>query len=370
MELLNLTIALLAILVSLIYLYVKRSFSYWKRIGVPHEKPSFPHGNYKISAKTENYVTFTTNYYTKFKDTSKVCGMYLFTRPMMLLLDLELIKNIWVKDFSSFSDRSFYYNDKDDPLSAHLVALDGKKWRNVRTKLTPTFTSGKMKFMFPTIATVGGRLTECLSEWIQECDEFEIKSVLARFSMDVIGTCAFGIECNTLKDIDNDFYRMGRRAMDKPKYNQRQSVLLNDVKHFARFIGIKSMREDVTAFFLDIVKSTIEHRETNNIHRNDFMDLLIKLKTEDNESDATKGLTVNQIAAQAFLFFIAGYDSSSTTLLFSLYELALNKHVQTKLRQDIQNALEKHGEFTYEMMMDISYLDQTINGELFLICLY
>lgn len=138
MELLNISVALLIILASLIYWYIRRAFSYWKRLGVPHEEPVFPHGNVKGLGKTLTFVDFTRDYYAKFKGTTKVCGMYLFTRPIMVLLDLDLIKNILVKDFTSFSDRSFYYNDKDDPLSGHLVALDGKKWKNVRVKLTPT----------------------------------------------------------------------------------------------------------------------------------------------------------------------------------------------------------------------------------------
>lgn len=336
-------------------------------MGVAHVKPNIPYGNVKGLGTTESFVSFTQNYYSKFKGRELVCGMYLFTRPIMILLDLDLIKIILVKDFASFSDRSFYYNDKDDPLSGHLVALDGKKWKNVRAKLTPTFSSGKMKYMFPTITEVGDRLTEYLQDWTKENDEFEMKNILARFTMDVIGTCAFGIECNTLKDTDNDFYRMGRTAMEKPRYNQRVSFLLNDFKNIARFLGVKTIRDDVTAFFLNVVKSTIDYREKNNIQRNDFMDLLIKLKTDDNEGDFSKGLTVNQIAAQAFLFFLAGYETSATTMLFSLYELALNPHVQTRLRQEIQNAFKKHGNFTYEMMMDIPYLDQTINGEFFLL---
>lgn len=359
------SVGLLIVVASLIYWYIKRAFSYWKSMGVPHVEPDIPYGNVKGLGTTESFVNFTQNYYSKFKGTAQVCGMYLFTRPIMLLLDLDLIKTILVKEFTSFSDRSFYYNDKDDPLSGHLVALDGKKWKNVRVKLTPTFTSGKMKYMFPTITEVGDRLTEYLHEWTKDGDEFEMKNILARFTMDVIGTCAFGIECNTLRDIDNDFYRMGRTAMEKPRYNQRFTFLLNDFKNVARFFGVKTIRDDVTAFFLNVVQSTIEYREKHNIQRNDFMDLLIKMKTDNNEGDMSKGLTVNQIAAQAFLFFLAGYETSATTMLFGLYELSLNPHVQTKLRQEIRNALQKHGDFTYEMMMDIPYLDQTINGKFF-----
>lgn len=57
-----------------------------------------------------------------------------------------------------------------------------------------------------------------------------------------------------------------------------------------------------------------------------------------------------------------GYETSSTTMLFTLYELALNQDIQTKLRDDIENAKKNHnGQFTYEMM-NIPYLDQVING--------
>lgn len=60
---------------------------------------------------------------------------------------------------------------------------------------------------------------------------------------------------------------------------------------------------------------------------------------------------------------MAGYETSSTTMLFALYELALNPDIQSKLRMEIQKAFKMHKAFTYEMMMDIPYLDQTINGK-------
>lgn len=310
MELFVFLISLLLILPLLIYGYIKRSYSYWKSFGVPYNEPIFPHGNIVGLGKTVSFVQFTQNYYSQFKNASKMCGLYFFTRPIGLLLDLDLIKTVLVKDFPIFNDRNFYYNDKDDPLSAHLVALDGKKWKNLRVKLTPTFSSGKMKYMFPTIAALGERLTDHLNETIskQQNDELEIKSIMARFTMDVIGTCAFGIECNTLKDIDSEFYRLGRMAMEKPRHNPRINFLLSDMKGLARFFGIKTIRDEVSNFFMNVVRSTIDYRERNDIRRNDFMDLLMQMKTNDaeNTDDPNKGLTVNQIAAQAFLFFAAG----------------------------------------------------------------
>lgn len=107
---------------------------------------------------------------------------------MALLLDLGLIKHVLVKDFNNFNDRGLYYNEKDDPLGAHLFTLDGEPWKKLRSKLSLTFNSltFKMKFMFPTILEVAERFRECLTEVVQQHDELETKDWLARFTTDVI----------------------------------------------------------------------------------------------------------------------------------------------------------------------------------------
>lgn len=362
MESFSTSVVLLILLATLIYWYFERSFSYWKSRGVAYIEPNIPYGNIKGVGQTVHLAQLCQNIYRKFKG-HELCGIYFFTQPIVLLLDLELVKNILVKEFSSFTDRNLYYNDKDDPLSAHLVALDGKEWKDTRMKMTPTFTTGKMKFMFPTIDKVG----DYVNEMIAKKDELEMKDVMSRFTMNVIGTCAFGIDCDTFKEESSEFVRMGRMAMEKPRLSTRAAFLANHMKTLARILHVKAIRDDVSSFFMNVVSDTIEYREKNAVDRNDFMDLLIKLKT-DESGDASKGLTINQIAAQSFLFFAAGYETASTTMLFTLYELALNPEIQTRVRQEIRATLKKHGEFTYEAMMDMAYLDQIINGKNILGC--
>ena len=70
------------------------------------------------------------------------------------------------------------------------------------------------------------------------------------------------------------------------------------------------------------------------------------------------------IAAQAFVFFLAGFETSSTTMTFCLYELACNPDIQTRLREEIDAVLSKYdGKITYEAINEIDYLDKVINGE-------
>lgn len=123
-------------------------------------------------------------------------------------------------------------------------------------------------------------------------------------------------------------------------------------------LGIKMMNPEEETFFLNMVGDTVEYRKKNNYVRNDFMQLLIDLHNDNPD------FTREQIAAQAFLFFVAGFETSSTTMSFALYELAVNGKIQEKAREEIQKVLEKHnGELTYDALQDMKYLGQIIDGE-------
>lgn len=75
-------------------------------------------------------------------------------------------------------------------------------------------------------------------------------------------------------------------------------------------------------------------------------------------------LDENSIAAQAFVFFAAGYETSSNTIAFCLHELALNEEIQEKTRQDINDCITKRdGKLTYDAVQDMKYLDLVILGE-------
>lgn len=366
MSVFNVLVLILIGLLTAIFIYFKTAFNYWKSRNVPHIKPVFPYGNFKDVGRKRHVSDVLRDIYDRFKGTAKFCGIYSFTQPVILLLDLDLIKTVLITEFANFADRGVYSNEKDDPLSAHLFSLEGAKWRTLRAKMTPTFTSGKMKFMFPTIVEVSERFRQRLHKMVAENDVIEMKEPLARVSTDVIGTCAFGIECNSVNDENAEFRDMGRAVFGSPRHNIIVMFFARNCRSLARWFGLKFFRDDVAKFFTDVVRETVEHREKNAIQRSDFMDLMIKLKN--GESD--QSITLNELAAQAFIFFIAGFETSSSTLACCLYELALQPDIQAKAREDVRNALKRHnGKVTYEMVLDMPYVDNVINGKRFLLLL-
>jgi cytochrome P450 family 6 len=75
-------------------------------------------------------------------------------------------------------------------------------------------------------------------------------------------------------------------------------------------------------------------------------------------------LSMNELAAQAFVFFIAGFETSSTTMTFCMYELSLHQDIQERLRDEIDVVLKKHdGKITYEAIQEMEYLDKVVSGK-------
>jgi cytochrome P450 family 6 len=75
------------------------------------------------------------------------------------------------------------------------------------------------------------------------------------------------------------------------------------------------------------------------------------------------GLTGSQILSNAFGFFAAGFETTSTTLSFCLHELALKKNIQDRVREEIKlTKIKYNGVINNEFLTDLIYLDMVIAG--------
>ncbi|XP_013112032.2 probable cytochrome P450 6a21 [Stomoxys calcitrans] len=358
-----LLIYLIIALTSILMYFMKKRLNYWKDQGIAHDEPSFFAGNFHGVMTKRTFGDCSRAVYVKHKGSGPFCGFYFFQRPGVLILETDLMKNILIKDFSKFTDRGLFHNEKGDPLTGHLFLLDGAKWKNLRNKLSPTFTTGKMKFMYPNIISVAENFVQVFGEMSEKTQKVEIKELLARFTTDVIGRCAFGIECNSLKDPNAEFRLMGKRSLNERRHGKFVNSFMQGFPALARKLNMAINKDEITQFFVRIVRETVAYREQNNIKSNDFLSILMDLK---NGEGKEKGISMSleEMAAQVFVFFIGGFETSSSTMGFALYELALNQDIQQKLRYEINEIFNAEGTTTYEALHDLPYLGQVISESL------
>lgn len=348
----------------IVYTYFKWSYKYWERRGVlTPVKPSFPLGNFTSPLNKDEFIldTILTVYKALKKQKARYGGLYFLSSPQLLIVDPELLRLIMSKDFHIFNDRGIYYNDKN-PLSGNVFNLTGARWKNLRAKLTPTFTSGKMKMMFDTLIDCGGPLLDSVEKHGDQ--PIDIKEVLGNFTTDVIGSCAFGLECSSFDGEESDFRKHGKKFFNFSLKPRAVDLFGGAFPNLTRKLGLDTMSQDFIDFIMGIVKENIDFREKNNFKRNDFFQLLMELKRQSEEEGSEQPFTVNEFAAQVFVFFLAGFETSSTTMTFALYELAKHRDIQRRVREEINATIEKHGgKLTYDATQDMKLLKCVIDGK-------
>uniref|UniRef100_T1H840 Uncharacterized protein n=1 Tax=Rhodnius prolixus TaxID=13249 RepID=T1H840_RHOPR len=346
----------------LIYKQWITAYSYWQERGFPYVKGKFPFGSYPNNIFFTDYFGKVHQQLYKELDPHPIGGFYLGRKPELLARDPEIIKKILVKDFANFKARN------DIPtrgiLSKHLFNIDGDLWRALRIKLTPTFTSGKLKAMFFLFQECSNKLGEHFKQIADNDGEIEVKDWMARFTTDIICSCAFGLEVNSIDRPDNELRVIGQNIF-LPYVPIRFVItrfLLSIIPFSSHLIRIRSFSKTIENGLLSIIKETVNYREQNNISRNDFLDLLIDIKNKDTLNEHRNlSMHLGLMTAQCFVFFAAGFETSSSVLSYCLYELTVNEDIQDKVRSEVDEVLKRHNNvLSYQAYQEMTYLEQVL----------
>jgi cytochrome P450 family 6 len=179
--------------------------------------------------------------------------------------------------------------------------MKGDKWKYVRSKMAPAFTTGKIKAMFPLILEVCEELRQNLQRRIDAEDcEFDAHSLCAEYTTDVVASCAFGIKSDSLRQTDNQFRKMGKELFEPSSFlRQMELMVVFTLPKIAEILGCKFISTQVEVFFKDLITKAFEYREKHaEFKRNDFINLLMQLKklgsVNIEESDKEMSASINE----------------------------------------------------------------------------
>nr|XP_053654374.1 cytochrome P450 3A41-like [Cherax quadricarinatus] len=186
-------------LVLVAYVYSRWCHSYWSSHGIrtPPFLPFLGHMHKKLPIFQSRWDYYDEVYH-KYGGAS-LCGLYDLFRPVLMIGDPVLVKGILVKDFEHFVDREIFRAEEGSITNETLTRKSGDEWKALRAIMTPTFTSGKIRGMFPLVCNKADTLVSFTLKEAAQKPYVDMKDIFGRFTMDTIASCAFGIECNSFK---------------------------------------------------------------------------------------------------------------------------------------------------------------------------
>ncbi|KAL0280662.1 UNVERIFIED_CONTAM: hypothetical protein PYX00_001886 [Menopon gallinae] len=372
-------VAIFTIVLMWLYYYLTSTYSFWESRNIPYIKPQIFFGNLKdiITMKTPQCLKFN-EFYNHFKGSGlSYGGIFELRKPVLLVCSPDLIKDMTVKNFAMFHDRGLEFDAEGDPLSANLLSLTGSTWKYIRSKLIPAFSTAKLNAMVTSFGEVAEPYLEHWRTIAKTGEAIDVREMTAQYTTDVIGMCAFGLQLNSLGGNSN-FRVMGRKILEPSTKVKILQIINNVYPWFSKIIKFRLVPSEITDYFIGVLRETMNYRKENKIDKNDFLNYLMKIKETKAanlaEVDEMKGvvgyntstgdnnieLTENVIAAQAMIFFLAGFETTSTTLSYCMYELALNPDIQKKMKEEIRKHLKIHKEINIEFLHDLTYSEQVI----------
>ncbi|XP_044272812.1 cytochrome P450 9e2-like [Tribolium madens] len=371
------------------FIFLYRTQKHWERRGLKQKNMGLTiPDNWAESKYPITFPDYVLKFYEMFP-TRRYVGYYTLSNPSLFIRDLDLIKQIIVKDFEYFTDHQHFIWEENDPLwSQNLFSLKGQKWREMRTTLSPTFTSSKIKYMFTLVLKNGEQFVQYFLDKNEDFMQFEMKDIFTRFTNDVIASSAFGVEFDSLREPENEFYLMSKAVTD---FTGFWKILAGSLYFLmpsvAKFFNISLFPKKGSDFFNNLVKSNIQSRLQHGIVRPDMINIMLEarkhgLKHEETPTQDTgfatieeseigksgkvkKEITDDDITSQALVFIFAGFETVSSMMCFLSYELALNPDIQKRLIQEIDQTLDScDGHVTYEALMGMKYLDMVLTESL------
>nr|XP_033184375.1 cytochrome P450 6k1-like isoform X1 [Bombus vancouverensis nearcticus] len=352
----------IATLVTFLLLYVKYRRTYWQRRGVPTLPAHWFFGNVKDVMQFKKSPSIVIgDLHSEASDNDDVLGIYIFHKPFLLLRNAELIKQILIKDFDYFPDRYFTAQSIRDKIgSSNLFTMHNPEWRQMRTKISPVFSSGKMKKLFHLIGETAGSMIKYLEQQFSHDAKTKtifVRDIALRYTTDIISSVAFGIKVNSFDPETVQFFEKAQEGTRITFLRAIQFSVMFFFPQFSKWIA-GQMLGSSTNYFRKIFWNSMDTRNMTKAKRGDLIDSLIDLK---NKNDLK--LEGDELVSQAAIFFVAGRESSVTTICLTLYELAKHPEIQKRTREEIHEKLKEHG-MTYEAFQSMKYLNQVISETL------
>uniref|UniRef100_A0A4W4E5I4 Thromboxane-A synthase n=1 Tax=Electrophorus electricus TaxID=8005 RepID=A0A4W4E5I4_ELEEL len=381
-----------------VHLYSVCPYSVLEQCGIKHPKPVPFFGNMML---------FQNGFFDVHKDLinqyGRVCGYYLGRRPVVVVADPDMLKQIMVKEFHNFPNRmSFRFATK--PMSESLILLRDARWKRVRSILTPSFSAARMKEMVPLITTATETLLNNLSTFQESGESFDIHRCFGCFTMDVIASVAFGIHVDSQKNPDNPFVHHASKFFSFSFFRPSMYIFMAFpflIRPLSALIPNKG-REEMNSFFINCIQKIIKQRDElpASQRRRDFLQLMLDVRSsaecvslehfdvvshENGQADvqgqaaeeprnvpsglehesprhaqSKRMMTEDEIIGQAFIFLLAGYETSSNTMAFVSYLLAIHPPCQEKLQREVDDFYTKYGSADYSNVQELKYLDMVV----------
>ncbi|KAL0075764.1 cytochrome P450 CYP5313 [Phycomyces blakesleeanus] len=267
--------------------------------------------------------------------------------------DKDIIKQVLVtEDFEKGPSYTRFQNG----TSASMLDTTDKIFHKQRA-ISPAFSIKYIKSLEPLFETVTDDFIKRINREIaankQDTDfaTVDIWWLLRCLAFDIIGETSLGGTFNMLSNNDHIM------LVSVGKLLRGIDFVINH-PWIAKLILLRKVKKnpDLVNFVTNLIKERVKNKQ----RRDDIIQILINTQQAPKEEDR---LSSDDIVVETTLFLVAGAETTSNTIGFSMIELCRNKSALNRLRQEIDAIELEDGKQVFHQcqLRNLPYLNAVIN---------
>ncbi|KAH8297249.1 hypothetical protein KR044_008564, partial [Drosophila immigrans] len=349
---------LLVLTVLISYLRLQQSYRYFRRHNLPYLPVSFctPLGHLKklLFLRISFGDLFQEIYTNELISREKCAGFFIFQTPALIIRDPKIIHLVLIKQFDSFLNRYEAADAVNDAMGSLTLPLAKyHQWRESRQFMSQLFSSGRMKQrMYPLLQQV----LQDLEQYIHRKMGGETQRVLPLSEMcqlyttDVTGKLFYSLDVGGLRRGYSPMRHETKKLFAPSLGKVLHFMSIFFLPHWAGYWRAKVFSKPYSLYMRQLVTQHSDH------HQGDLIHLLRQLQL--NRPGTHYAQHPDFIASQAGIILLAGFETSSALLGFTLYELAKQPLLQQRLRKELSIAFgeDGHSNLSYEAAVSLPYL--------------
>lgn len=239
-----------------------------------------------------------------------------------------------------------------------IVVADGERWQQQRPLVMAAFAPGQVRHYFPTLVKVTERMAGRWRRAAAERREIELSGDLRRFTVDVVAGLSFGADINTIERADDDFQRHIEAVF--PMLTRRLTAPF-PYWHYLRFKSDREFELHLKAVhgavkdFIDDARARLQDPARRAAPANLIEAMLVA------RDDPANGLTDRDVAGNVMSLLLAGQDTSSHTLAWTIYLLARHPEVRARAEAEVRALTGGDVPRSFDQAEAMDYLEACIH---------
>ncbi|KAL9961373.1 hypothetical protein ACROYT_G030297 [Oculina patagonica] len=287
---------------------------------------------------------------------------WIYHIPVVILSDPDTAKKALVtlslpKAYRLYSLISFVFGQRGTGKGI-LTEIDHEIWRRKRAMLNPAFHRKYLMNLMDSFNSVGDEFLEKLDQLADGKTPVRMADEFARVTLDIIGKVGYSINLGTIANPDSEFPSAVSKMLQGIQASAFNPFWKFDVSMFPFQNSVINAIKFLRRFATKVIEERCLALRNGEETPKDILEHIL------NEAKENTDVDMESMVDNFLTIFIAGQETTSNQLSFTLYEILRHPEIEERILEEIEEVLGCRHNVEYEDLGKLQYLDQTLKESL------